>query len=526
MTGTAAASTAALAGYLELAAGGEADRKLAQSLLDGLGRQTGARAAAAYLKEDGTLVRELSTGAGSFPYRIAEDEASRFERRPMAGGELLLDGGTIQEERDTPVLLALAAAVRALVLEKKLKRQRFEVNYRGVELEALYDVGLAIASTLNLEQLSEEILLRAVSLLDARRGALYAADRDGGYRLSRILGGEARQRLAPDDPQVAALLQGRTPPAPQDLMPGAEHLLAVAIEVDGDPRGLLVVGDKESRRGVGPFGASDRRTLSLFANQAAIALENANLHRQALEKERLLREIELAAEIQRRLLPARLPRVEGVELSGWNRSARHVGGDYYDVLELPGGRLAPLVADVSGKGMPAALMVSTLYSALHLLLDGREPGPDLVERLNGHIFQSSAPNKFITLLVTDVHPVSGEVRYVNAGHNPGIVLRAGGEVEELPPGGMPLGFFRDGRYTGGELALAPGDLLCLFSDGITEAAAADDEEFGAGRLVDLLRRSAELPLPEIIEIVDGEVTRFADGAPQADDQTLVLVRKR
>ena len=189
---------------------------------------------------------------------------------------------------------------------------------------------------------------------------------------------------------------------------------------------------------MGPFPDHDRRTLALFANQAAIALENARLHRQALEKERLEREMELAAEIQRQILPERVPAVAGYDLAGWNRPARQVGGDYYDLAVLAGGRLGLALGDVTGKGMPAALMVSTLHSALKLLRDRCGLSPDLLGQLNRHIFESSAANKFITLIVAELEAASGRLAYVNAGHNPGLLLRAGGGLSgwrraEPPP---------------------------------------------------------------------------------------------
>lgn len=509
---------------LELANREAGGRLLVERLIERLREVLRSPGAALYLGGDRGLERHLVSGSVSFPAGLMAGEEHGFAGIRLPGGELIYETGDEDAEiEDDGLVVALAAAVRVYLLEQRLKRQRFEVNYRGVELEALYDVGLAIASTLNLEELAEEVLLRAVSLLDARRGGLYFAS-GGEYRLSRTFGGEARERAAFDDPGVARLFAAEES-ADQDLLPGAEHLLAVPVEADGEPRGLLVMGDKESRQGIGPFGPADRRTLSLLANQAAIALENAYLHRQALEKERMEREAELAADIQRRLLPNRLPEVDGLELGGWNRSALQVGGDYYDLLPLAGGRLAALVADVSGKGMPAALTVSTLYSALHLLVSRAAVGADLVSRLNEHIFESTAPNKFITLLVADIDPASGAVKYYNAGHNPGLLVHAAGGVEELEPGGFPLGLFEKGRFKSGTLEMASGDLLCFFSDGITECSAPDDEEYGTDRLVRLLESSVGKPLPEIIASVDADTTRFARGAPQADDQTLVLVRK-
>jgi sigma-B regulation protein RsbU (phosphoserine phosphatase) len=320
------------------------------------------------------------------------------------------------------------------------------------------------------------------------------------------------------------LLEGELP-ADQDLLPGARHLMGLPIGTDGSPQGLLIVADKESRHGVGPFSVADRRSLSLFANQSAIALETAHLHKQALEKERLERELELAADIQRRLLPTVFPRLAGFELTGWSRPARHVGGDYYDLMRVRGDRVAAVLADVSGKGLPAALMVSIVHSALRLLMDRAEVGPELVSRLNHHIAEFSAPNKFITLFLAELDPSRREVRYVNAGHNPALLVGPDGNVKELESGGLPLGLFDNVAFEAGRIDLGVGDLVCIYSDGITESTSPRDEEFGVSRFVDLLRTSRDRPLSEIVSTVDTAVTEFADGLNQGDDQTLVLIRR-
>jgi len=477
------------------------------------------------------LLREVVVGEGPFPasFKAAADGlagADGVATWGLPGGLLVARPPATGLDTETPppepLTLLLGASLRALRLRKQLKQQHFQVNYRVVELESVYEVGLAIASTLDLDQLSEEILLRAVSLLDARRGAFYRRDGDA-YRLDRTFGGEARDRFAADDPALEPFLAGKGA-GPEELLPGARHLMAVAIGSGQRLGGLIVVGDKESRRGVGPFGVADRRTLSLFANQAAIALENARLHRQALEKERLEREMELAAEIQRQILPSGAPRLPGWELIGWNRPARQVGGDYYDLLSR-NGRLTFTIADVTGKGIAAALLVSTLHSALHLLLDRVGVGPELFSRLNRHILDSSAQNKFITLLLADLDAASGELTFVNAGHNPGLLLRGGGEVAELSPGGLPLGLMEGGAYDTSRLDLAPGDLLCLYTDGITECASPADEEFGQQRLVECLTAMHREPLGDIVACIDRATQEFAAGQPQADDQTVILLRR-
>ncbi|MEM7051689.1 MAG: SpoIIE family protein phosphatase [Acidobacteriota bacterium] len=493
-------------------------RSLARHLLTLWYQSVGATGAAFYRRSDDQLCRELTSGEGTFP----AEAASSDEHLVLGDGVLVVAGDA--QPRVNAEALALAAVMRADRLEQELKRQHFQANFRGVELEALYDVGLAIASTLDLEDLSDEVLLRAVSLLDARRGALFLAE-GGSFQCRQTFGGEARQACPMDHAgleRLFAAAPGADDHLFADLLPGVSHLLAVPV---GDRRGLLLLGDKESRRGIGPFPDEDRRTLSLFANQAAIALENARLHRQALEAERLGREMELAAEIQGQILPDRLPEVAGLEVAGWNRPARQVGGDYYDLVLTGEGRLGLALGDVTGKGMPASLLVSTLHSSLTLLRDRSDLGPRLVERLNHHVFESSASNKFITLIVAELDATSGNLVYVNAGHNPGLLVRADGAVEKLVAGGLPLGLLADSRYQARSIMLEAGDLLCLYSDGITECANPEDDELGEERLAEMLVERREVALGDIIADIDAETQEFAAGLPQGDDQTVVLVRR-
>jgi sigma-B regulation protein RsbU (phosphoserine phosphatase) len=498
-------------------------------------REHGAAAAGLYLLKDGFLLQEAATGPGlptSFDEATFDSEPGPFRSLRFPDGRLVYasrDGSEDYAEAVAdPLTVLLASLIHSCRLKRELKDQQFQINFRVVELENLYDVGLAIAATLDLDRLSEEILLRAVSLLDARRGALYILGEGDSreYRLTRTFGGDAARSVDADDPELFSFLAGSA--ESPGLLPGAKYLLGLPIAVENKPKGLLVVGDKESRRGVGPFLPSDRRTLALFANQAAIALENARLHREALERERLEREMHLAAEIQRQILPKGAPAVPGFELVGWNRPARQVGGDYYDLLALPDGRVELVVGDVSGKGIPAALMVSTLHSALRLLLDQAGFGPSLLERLNRHILESSMANKFITLLMAELEPWSGLLRYLNAGHNPGFLVRGGlggGRVEELSSSGVPLGLLPNSRYQPRELMVEPGDIVCIYSDGITEAESIDDEEFGNARLIEILRKHQGFTLQEVLETLQGAVTRFAVGRPQYDDQTVVLLRR-
>lgn len=499
------------------------DEPLLERLLATWCTDHGALAAGLYCDRRGSLEQLAAAGPG-LPERV-ETSSLRAELGAveLPGGRLLFRPPEVAPDEADPALLLLASYLKSGKLKAELKEQQFQVNYRVVELEALYDVGLAVASTLDLDKLSEEILLRAISLLDAQRGALYLHDGDQ-YRMDRAFGGAAAERFEASDAALAVFLAD-SGPAPESLLPGARFLLGAPIEVESGRRGFLAVGDKESRRGVGPFLPADRRTLSLFANQAALALENARLHLEALEKERLEREMQLAAQIQRQILPKGAPQVPGFQVAGWYRPAREVGGDYYDLFHLGPGRLGVVLGDVSGKGIPAALLVSTLHSALRLLLEGASFGPELFERLNRHILESSLASKFITMTLGELDLASGTFSYLNAGHNPGLLVRRRGPVEELGAGGVPLGLLPGSLYQPAAVTFEPGDLLCLYSDGITEATSPTDEEFGNDRLIDLLRDHLDRPLQDLLEAIPEAVTRFAQGLPQGDDQTLVLVRR-
>lgn len=505
------------------------DRRVLTRRLDAWCSARGISSAALYSSDrDETKVGPHQLQAsfgGSFPACLSREAAAdEGHRRLPLPDALLLYASPDAVNAADPELLLLAAGVRISHLKGQVQEQKFQAKFRGVELEALYDVGLAIASTLDLEKLCDEALLRAVSLLDARRGALYLLDSEGCYQLTSRFGGQALASFTAAEIDVERLTRG-VEDCPSTLVPGGCHLLAVPVEIEGSPRGLLVVADKESRRGVGPFPTTDRRTLALFANQAAIAIENAKLHKLALEKERLEREMELAAEIQNQLLPKVMPAIPGFEVIGWNRPARQVGGDYFDLQALGENRWGLVVGDVTGKGLPAALLVSTLHSALRLLLDRMEVGPALVERLNRHIFESSSANKFITMLMAAIDIDSGQLAYLNAGHNPGLVIRGDASIEQLKSGGLPLGLMAGVTYTKASLHLQCGDLVCLYSDGITECESPEEEEFGLDRLIELLTTHREKPLTELIATIDREVVSFAQGQPQGDDQTVVLLRR-
>lgn len=414
----------------------------------------------------------------------------------------------------------------AVRMSATVQKADFELKYRVWELQSLYDVGLSIARTLDLETLADDVLMTSVSLLNARSGSLLVrAQKDEGFFAKHV----GEPLLAADalyEVPAEAVLANTRESRPAFLKDApAEKLLLVPIAVEGRPLGVLVVADKETRGGgVEDFTTADVRVASLFANQAAIALENARLHREAVEKEKMEREMELAATIQKTILPETLPEVPGLLLAGGNRPTKQVGGDYFDVYPLPGGLTALCVADVSGKGVPAALLVSTVHACLHLLIPTLSGDlPALVARVNKHLVGFSSTRKFATLFVAVFDPASGLLRYVNAGHNPGLWLSASGAAL-LPSGGVPVGMLPAAAHREDAVTLKPGDTLLLYSDGITEALNRDDEEYGMERLTQLALDGRGEPPAELSRRIFGAVSEFTAGVAQYDDQTVLIAR--
>jgi len=423
-----------------------------------------------------------------------------------------------------------AAWIAARLLSRNLRDARFELKERVLELESLYDVGLSIGGQLDLETLCDEILLRSISLTNSRSGALHLFDGEA-LLLSRAFGGALLS--AEDAVRLTVGAEGEINNAAREAstcgvrLSACEKCLVVPIQSETRRLGVLAVADKETRDGtIRDFFPADARLLALFANQAATAIETARLHREALEKERMDRELEVAASIQREILPREVPDIPGLAIAAENRSTRQVGGDYFDFFPLSGDRFALVVADVSGKGVPAALLVSTLASALHLQIEDARTPAELVERVHRHLFRFSRARKFATLFLGIFHIRTGELQYVSAGHNPALLARAGGELEWLHATGRPVGIFWDSHWTEARTALAPGDRLCVYTDGITEAQNPMQEEFGTERLAAYFSRVAAMPVAEAASRLFGEILLFAGSAPQYDDQTLLLLARR
>ncbi len=300
-------------------------------------------------------------------------------------------------------------------------------------------------------------------------------------------------------------------------------MVAVPLQTDDRVIGLIYL---DSPHFVHEFTKDDLSLLTVMANVAAIRIEHTRLAEVEQIERMHAKELQQAAEIQERLLPTRAPDVPGIDLAGYNAPCRTVGGDYYDFLTYPDGRVAVLVGDVAGKGMPAALLMSSLQARVQVLFDDPTDLAKLVTRLNRIISSNCPSNRFISFFIGVLDPVSGEFTYVNAGHNPPLLVRRDGAVEKLAGTGLILGILPIAQYEQETCRLEAGDIVVLFSDGVTEACRPDvDEEFGEERLAKILEEFSGSSAKTIIERINARLQEFTEGAPPADDITLVIAKR-
>ncbi len=265
--------------------------------------------------------------------------------------------------------------------------------------------------------------------------------------------------------------------------------------------------------------------LNGIASQTAIAIENVQLYRQQAERQRLSRELEVAREIQASFLPDQCPDLPGWEMQAFWRSASQVGGDFYDVFMLPDGRVGLIVADVADKGIPAALFMALSRTLLRVVAQDVVRAAATLERVNDLIISDTRSDLFVTVFYAILDPLTGELIYANGGHNPPLLVRRNGDVESLRARGIVLGILTPIHLEERRVELEPGDVLLLYTDGITDTINADEEIFGAARLADLARRERSRSPGDLLTLIQAEIAAFAGDMPQFDDLTMVALKR-
>ncbi len=401
----------------------------------------------------------------------------------------------------------------------------------GAQMRALIRAGRELAGNMPLTELFNLIMNLSIDAVGAARGVLMTlegdqlvvrAARGEGFRIS----GTVRDRVIKEKASLLvrdARLDEDFAEKMSIVQQQIRSMVAVPLQTDDRVIGLIYL---DSPHFVHEFSKDDLNLLTVMANVAAIRIEHTRLAEVEQIERMHAKELDQAAEIQRRLLPTRAPEVPGIDLAGYNAPCRTVGGDYYDFLSYPDGSVAILVGDVAGKGMPAALLMSSLQARVQVLFDEPADLAKLVTRLNRIILSNCPSNRFISFFIGVLDPKTGELSYVNAGHNPPLVIRHDGAVEELAGTGLILGIMPSAQYEQRVCRLEPNDMVVMFSDGVTEACRQDvDEEFGEARLANTLAGARDGSAQSIIETVNRTLQEFTGGAPPADDITLVVAKR-
>lgn len=297
--------------------------------------------------------------------------------------------------------------------------------------------------------------------------------------------------------------------------------LAVPIVSESGVIGCLNV---ESDR-LDAFSAADAELLQFFASAAAVSIEKALLHRQVLDKQRIEDQLKVARDVQSGLLPEAPPELPGYDIAAVNLPTWAIGGDYYDYVPLERGRLGLVVADVSGKGIPAALIMATFRAALRTEMRRHADLPAVASQLNQVVQESRDASRYVTAVCGVLDTATNGFTYVNCGHNPPLLLRSGGGVETLQRGGPALGLFAEERFEAGGVRLDPGDRLVLYTDGVVEPADGRDVEFGVGRLEAAVRGATGGAAREALVSVIEATRRFSGQEQYEDDFTLVVVQR-
>lgn len=433
-------------------------------------------------------------------------------------------------------LLGIAASgIENATTHAEANKLNQALDQKVQELKTLLDLVRGLTSNLEPDDVAQLLALTLAGRWAVRRYALIAWKR--GHPVVLRMKGMELGELADYERFEERILQMteavRVADMPENDLKTIlrEEQVEVVFPIEaGDETtgGIVVLGP---RPGNLSYTESDLEFGMGLVTQAAVAFENSWYFREAIERKKVEQELALAASIQQNLFPSRLPRMSNLELAARNRPARSCGGDYYDALRISGQTHLICVADVSGKGLPASLLMSNMQATMRALL-GRIPSlTELATLTNALLYAATPDNKYVTAILVELDPETGKGRYVNAGHQDCLLMRACGEAEWIKSTGTPLGLMAPdiiemmAPYSEQSFELRPGDLLALFSDGVTEAQDEGENEFGEERLAEFLRPIRNEPAETLVDKVFCEIDRFAGSAPQYDDITLFIIKR-
>lgn len=403
-------------------------------------------------------------------------------------------------------------------------------------LRRILEIARYMAVTIDLDVLLGTIVEAACEVLECDRATIFLYDPVTNELFSRvakgvdairfpadkgIAGQAARERACVNVPDAYADPRFN-PEVDRKTGYRTRNLLTFPLEnIQGDLIGVLQALNKNA----GPFTESDEELARALSAQAGVALERGRLIEEFADKQRMQRDLEVARGIQQALFPKRAPSVPGYEIAGWNRSADETGGDAYDFIKLPDGRLAVFLADATGHGIGAALVIAQARSLLRALLSVTQDLPAVAAGVNNLLAEDLDPERFVTAFIGVLDPKRHVMEYISGGQGP-LILLDGAGVDRRPANAVPFAVMPGMNYgVPPKFEFAPGAALVLLTDGFYEAANSANEQYGEKRAIEFIRRHDNLPLTDLIEALHADIVEFTAGQKQADDLTAVVARR-
>lgn len=415
------------------------------------------------------------------------------------------------------------------------------ISSRSELLALISKVGVTLLSSTSLEDTLSQVAALVFEAVPADRCVIMLRDEDADGGLKIAVARERGKDGQPEEVRISRTVMDEvikngksvlTSDAQHDpryasqtmALLGIRSVLAVPLSVTEEEVFGLIYADSPTYEAT--FTEEHLNILTTLASVASIRVENAKLTEERFQRERMERELELAIEIQQQFQPSAPPTAEGYEFQGISFSCYEIGGDYYDFIPRHDGKMFVALGDVSGKGTAAALLMSSLHAAIHAQAVAKSSLAETINSVNKYLSENTPANRFVTLFLAELDLAGGKLNYINAGHNPPLIARVDGQVQQLDSGGFPLGIIPMAEYEIGEMQLQPGEALVIYSDGVSEANNLKGDEFGMERLEEVIKQNIKSSASGLRDKIESALSAFTQTAPANDDITLVIVKRK
>lgn len=414
-----------------------------------------------------------------------------------------------------------------------------KIRWEALQKNTLIEISKQITSTLDVREILELVMDSLNQVVNYSAAGIFLVKQNGNLVYEMVTRGYEQERLDEIKLKVGQgvvgtcireqrpIIVGDVSQAPQylDLRISTRSEMCVPI-YDYQRDEILGAFNIESDT-LNAFSGNDLERLSAFSEQVSIAIQNARLYREVVESRRFERDMEVAKEIQNAFLPKRLPENPEYDFAAICQPSQYVGGDFYDVYQFSNGKIGIAIGDVSGKGIPGAILMANLYAGYRSRVRSQDPISSMLRRLNDLLVETTNSEKYTTFFYGELDPESGEFTYSNAGHNPPMIIHPNGEHEELTAGGPVIGALEGSDYQEQTVRLQKNDMLLLYTDGITEARNTEGQYYEVGRLLEIARkRKNGTTAQDMMDMINRDVYDFTRGESLQDDVTVVLVLAR